>query len=102
MIHKSGGMRIGVAWYAEAEWEKLRQAAADPDTLETTYAEWELVYQEGRRGLTAQGILTERVEVKVDDLVAWCKRERRRLDSSARAAFVTEVLSVRYSEKRLW
>ena len=29
-------MKVGVAWYAEAEWQGLRQVSADPEVLEAT------------------------------------------------------------------
>jgi hypothetical protein len=51
----SSGMRVGVAWYRESEWEKLRQLAADPEKIEETYAEWTKVYEDGIRTLRASG-----------------------------------------------
>ena len=42
-------MKVGVAWYAEAEWQKLRQVAADPEVLEATYADWLKVVEKSLR-----------------------------------------------------
>ena len=47
----SPGVKIGVAVYAEAEWERLRQLAADSEMLEETYAEWRTVYESSVRQL---------------------------------------------------
>ncbi len=89
------GMRVGVAWYRESEWEKLRQLAADPEMLEETYAEWTKVYEDGIRQLRASGLVPERVEIEVEELRAWCTAQECPLDGNGRAAFATEILSRR-------
>jgi len=91
----SPGMRVGVAWYRDSEWEKLRQLAADPEILEETYAEWTKVYENGIRQLRASGLVPERVEIDVEELRAWCTAQKCPLDGKARAAFATEILSRR-------
>ena len=91
----SSGMRVGVAWYRESEWEKLRQLAADPEMLEETYAEWTRVYEDGIRQLRASGLVPEPVEIDLGELQAWCTAQKCPLDGSARAAFATEILSRR-------
>jgi hypothetical protein len=96
MVDKpSSGMRVGVAWYRESEWEKLRQLAADAEMLEETYAEWSKVYEDGIRKLRASGLLPEPVEIDLAELQAWCTAQHCPLDASARAAFATEILSRR-------
>jgi hypothetical protein len=102
MAENLKGTRVGIACYTEAEWQKLRAVAADRDALEETYAEWKHVDETGRRDLTAAGIVTEPVQVSVDELLAWCREHRCPLDGSARAAFASELLRRRYAEKRLW
>jgi len=89
-------MRVGVAWYAEPEWQTLRQIAADPEILEPTYGEWLEVFEKGLRDLAAAGVVPERVEVRVADLRAWCEAQHRPLDGAARAAFAAEALRRRH------
>jgi hypothetical protein len=89
-------MRVGVAWYAEPEWQTLRAVAADPETLEPTYDEWLKVFENGLRDLAAAGVVAERVEVRVAHLRAWCQAQRRPLDGAARAAFAAELLHRRH------
>ena len=96
MPRQNDEMRVGVAWYAEAEWGRLRQMAADPDVLESTYAEWLQVAEKGLRDLAAAGVLAERIHVKVADLQRWCEQEGRQLDGSARSDFAAELLRRRY------
>ncbi len=89
-------MKVGVAWYAEAEWQRLRDVAADPETLEDTYAEWLKVFEKGVRDLAAAGVVAERVEVSVAELEEWCRQEGCELDGGARSAFASELLRRRY------
>ncbi len=96
MRHRDGDMKVGVAWYAEAEWQRLRQVAADPEVLEATYADWLKVVEKSLRELAASGVVAERVDVTVAELQQWCEQEGCRLDASARSAFAAELLRRRY------
>ena len=89
-------MKVGVAWYAEAEWQRLRQVSADPEVLEATYADWLTVVEKSLRKLAASGVGAERVDVTVTELQQWCELEGCRLDASARSAFAAELLRRRY------
>ena len=93
------GMRIGTAWYREAEWQRLRELAADPDSLEQSYPEWLATYEDAVEKLAAEGMVTERVEVVVAELQAWCDAQKRPLDGSARAEYATELLRRRYTKR---
>ena len=96
MERPPSNMRVGVAWYAEAEWQELREIASDPEILEPTYGDWLRVYEKGLRDLAAAGVEPERVEVRVADLRAWCQAQHRPLDGAARAAFAAELLRRRH------
>jgi hypothetical protein len=96
MERRDDETRVGVAWYAEAEWQRLREIAADPEVLETTYAEWRKVVDKTLRDLAAACVVAERVDVAVAELLQWCKREGCRVDASARSAFAAELLRRRY------
>jgi len=96
MAQHPPNMRVGVAWYAENEWQSLRDSAADPDVLEPTYHEWMQVAEKGLRDLAAAGVVPERVEVGVADLRAWCLKHHRRLDGTARSEFAAALLQSRY------
>ena len=66
---------VGVAWYQPDQWQKLLAVSVDHDKLEDTYEEWrqeaERVIQELRR----QGLNIVKVDVHVDELVAWCRKK---------------------------
>jgi hypothetical protein len=91
------GIRVAVAWYSPAEWQRLREIAADPDALEPTYGEWVVAAETAERDLAAEGLVLERVEISIDELQAWCREHHRPIDGSARAEFAAELLRRRYS-----
>jgi hypothetical protein len=85
-------MRLGVAWYAGEEWNRLREISVDAHELEETHAEWEAAATKALADMAAQGMVPERIDVAVDDLEAWWRAEGCAVDGSARAAFATELL----------
>lgn len=91
---------IGLAWYREEEWDRLKAVAADPNHLEDTWSDWRRVVSKGLEELVAEGHLFERVDVAVDELVAWCKGEGRPVDSKARAAYVAHKLRQTEQERQ--
>lgn len=92
-------MVTGIAWYRRDQWSQLRDAAADPDVLENTYEEWLGVTQKTIVDFASEGIRTERVTLDVEELVEWCRSNKRNVDSSARAEFTTRQLKRRHQPK---
>ncbi len=86
------GAVVGVAWYRAEEWRRLKEVVADPDVLENTHAEWLAIAEKHVGELRAEGVIAEPVEIVLDELLDWCDRKCRPLDSAARAAFTVEKL----------
>jgi hypothetical protein len=78
---------VGVAWYSEIEWAKLKRLAADPEILEDTYEEWCRVYENAVKTIEGEGTRCVPVEVVIDRVAQWCSERGRPLDGSARAEF---------------
>lgn len=87
--------RVGIAWYKRREWERLRQAVSDPERLEATHREWLRIAKKASRDLKAAGVDHERVIVRVDELVAWCRARNLPVDAGARGRFVAFKLQAR-------
>ena len=77
----------GIAWYRRNQWTRLRELAADSDTLEESYDGWLAGAQKALLEMAVNGVRAQRVDVDVEALVRWCQAEGRRLDSAARAAY---------------
>jgi hypothetical protein len=95
-MQPSPEMRVGVAWYSESEWDKIRAIAADRDDLETTYLDWVRVFTKGMHTLAQAGVIAEPVAITAADLKAWCEKEGRGVDSAARSEFASLLLYRRY------
>jgi hypothetical protein len=83
----------GIAWYRRNQWTRLRELAADSDTLEESYDGWLAGAQKALLEMAVNGVRAQRVDVDVEALVRWCQAEGRRLDSAARAAYTALQLS---------
>lgn len=76
-----------VFFVTESEYAKLQ--AARPDDFPFTYPEFVARVDEGTAGLERQGLKVRRIEVRIDDFLAWCKAERREPDNLARSAYAS-------------
>jgi len=83
-------MAVGVGWYTEAEWEKVKGAAVDAERFEETYAEWVQMAEEALVELQATGVLAQRSYIKATELLAWCLAHNKPNDGASRAKFVSE------------
>lgn len=86
---------MGCAWYRAEQWERLREISVDRDDLEETHAEWVVNAEETLRGMRKAGMLVDKVEVDVEELLAWCKARQLDVDGGARAKYAGEMLRQR-------
>jgi hypothetical protein len=85
-------VRWGVARYERDQWARAREVAADPSVLEETYEEWVAIAERAIRTLKAAGESVARVSVNAEELVEWCKEQKRPMDRQARAEFASWML----------
>ena len=95
------GLRaVGVVWYREADWPRLRALLADADKLPDTYAEW-LASAEGLLvQLRQDGIAAEKVPLDPDVFSAWCAAQGLALDAQARSRYASEVVATKHRPRR--
>ena len=84
-------VQVGVAWYTEQEWAKVRSAALDSERFESSYSEWVAMAEQALGEMLARGVMAEKCYVKSDALLAWCLAHGRPNNAASRAAFVSEV-----------
>ena len=92
---ESEGLALGLAWYKPEQWGRLLEIAADAEELEKTYAEWLAIANKALRDLEAQFVFPEKVEVDVEELLAWCRERKRPVDGAARSEYVAWLLRER-------
>ena len=90
---------IGCAWYRADQWERLREISADPDKLEETHEEWVTTAKRSLREMKKAGILAEKVDVDVEELLAWCREHGEDVDGGARASYAAEMLRQRHERE---
>jgi hypothetical protein len=83
---------IGIAWFRPEQWQRLLAAAADASELETTYEEWERHATKTLKRLRRGGVDVRKVDVNVEELIAWCKEQMCKLDGNARAEYASHRL----------
>lgn len=84
---------LGVAWYRREQWNRLLEASADRDELEENYDDWLRTAEGTVKELKRMGTAVVKVDIDVNKLVAWCMVGNRTLDGTARAEYVSKLLS---------
>ncbi len=83
---------VAVAWYAPEQWERWKEVVEDPQNFEETHAEWQGAFIRGVLFLRDEGFDPHKIPVDIDELVEWCRRNKRPIDSGARSEFAADKL----------
>ena len=83
--------KLFIAWYKRAQWPRLRALSDEPDKLAETYDEWLASANAQLAELRARGLAVRKVIVDVEELAAWCRRQGRKVEPSAAAAFAATL-----------
>ena len=86
------GTHVGVAWYDERNWERVKGSSTDPELFEATFDEWVAMAEKTLGNLLAAGVVAEKVLVDAGDLLAWCLAKGLTNGRAARAKFVSQQL----------
>jgi len=92
------GLAVGFAWFDREQWQRLTEVAEDRTALDDTYDQWLKGARKAFAGLERQGAQIEKVHVKVDALVAWCKTQGLPVNGEARSQYVATVLRQRHGQ----
>ena len=80
----------GVAWYRREQWERLREVSEDVDNLDETYDAWlETAERMIRDGIPAD-VHVEKIDIDVEEVLAWCNVKGLPMNASSRSQFVSE------------
>jgi len=73
---------IGIAWYKKEQWFILRQVIENPNDIENTYEEWLNNAINLRKTLIDSGLTVEEVEIDIQDVKSWCKKDNKTINSN--------------------
>lgn len=88
---------IGIVWYTETEWKKMKEISSDSERLENSFEEWEKMSEKVLRDMKATGLIGEKVFINTNEFSIWCKIHSLPVDASSRSRYVSEILSKRNS-----
>src|SRR6266478_5048125 len=86
----------GVAWYRPEQWERLREVSEDVDNLEETYDAWLKTAERLIRDGIPSDVRVERINVDVEEVLAWCNMRGLPMNASSRSRFVSETVRQKY------
>jgi hypothetical protein len=80
---------IGIAWYRREQWPRLLEVVVDSNRLHKTYDEWLEFTNNLVSTIMSNGHTVTKIDVAVNELVAWCKQWGRPIDSDACLDFIS-------------
>ena len=83
-------MIVGIAWYRQEQYPLMLAVAVDPESMPKTYDEWLARATQTMEGLRERGLVPQKVDIDLKELVAWCEQEGRPLDGAARATYARQ------------
>jgi len=92
MNNKNDGIKIGIACYRKEQWKLFKATADDPDDLGDKYEDWLHGVKQLEIHLILNGYNTERVDIDVNDLIQWCKKNNKVNTRETRSEYVAILL----------
>ncbi len=83
---------IGVCWYRQDQYERFLASAKDREGLEATWGEWQISAERAIRQYRSMGLDVRKVEVDLDDLLAYCMVEGKPNTAETRAGYAVHIL----------
>lgn len=96
--------KVAFCWYERDQWEALKRIAVDADAMDDSFDEWKKNANEAIHDLQINapaGHSVQKVQIKVDKLLAWCEEEGVVNDSQSRTHYAVAVLKQRESKSTL-
>jgi len=92
------GMVTGVAWYRPEQWQRLREVAEDVENLEESHEAWLQTAESLIREGIPSDLTVEKVDVDIEELLAWCNARGLPVNGKTRSRYVSEKLRQKYEE----
>ena len=86
----------GVAWYRPEQWQRLREVSEDVENLEETYHAWLQTAERMIRDGIHADVVVEKIDVDVEEVLAWCNVMGLPMNTTSRAQFVSERVRQRH------
>jgi hypothetical protein len=80
-----------IGFYQREQWPLLLETADDRHVLEDTYDQWLFAVKKNLKKMRAAGMEPLRVDVDVNELLAWCKTKGVKNIGTERAAYFADL-----------
>jgi len=84
-------MVLGIGFYRREQWPLLIETAVDSHLLEKTYDEWMEVLDSSIEKIRVAGLEPELVEIDVEELLSFCKKEGLPNNAATRSRFIAKL-----------
>ncbi len=81
---------IGIAWFNENDWDEWKKISEDK--LEDKYEDWLIEASLAKSKYEEEGYTITKVKITPNNFKNWCKKNNKKLDSSSRSQYVSELL----------
>jgi hypothetical protein len=86
---------IGIAWFNDDDWEEWKKISEDK--LEEKYKDWLIEASLAKSKFEKEGYTIKQVTITPNNFKNWCKKNHKKLDSSFRSDYVSELLQKAHS-----
>ena len=97
-MEKENSVKIGVCWYKEEQWERLKEIVPNPEDIEDTYQQWRKDAENAISQLREKGMDVKKVSVDTEEMLLWANEHGHQLDGDARTQYAIYLMKKR--EKR--
>ncbi len=89
---------LGIGFYRREQWPLLIETAVDSHLIEKSYDDWMEVLDSSIEKIRAAGLEPELVDVDVEELLAFCRKEGLPNNAATRSKFIS-ILASRKDKK---
>ena len=86
---------VGIAWYQQAQWNRLRQLDSNPEALEERYEDWLASANRTVATLRGEGLIVEQIPIDVEVAAKWATKRGLRFNGESRSSYVLDLLQQR-------
>ncbi|NMV37220.1 hypothetical protein [Ralstonia insidiosa] len=78
---------VGIPWYKESDFLRLRALFVDGDKLHPTFLQWKDAAEQLHKRLMRQGVVVVKAYIDPETFPAWCAANGHNVDANGRNAF---------------
>ena len=91
---------VGIAWYKEENYARLREIFADGDKLPPSFAGWHNAALATKEKLENDGLTVYCVDIEPNRFSDWCRSQKMMLNSEARNKYSSYIAFKLATEKQ--